>query len=87
MVNMKRALVALACAAVLAGCAGTRTEYVTTRLPLPPRPELPSIPGEQLQCLPASTYDAIATKDRLRREYAEQLEAIIRSTHDGGGDD
>jgi len=85
-VNMKKSLIALVCAtAVLAGCTNTRTEHVTTALPLPGRPELPRIPAEQLQCLADDAYGAIVTRDRRLREYAEQLEAVIRSTHEDQG--
>lgn len=68
-------------AGVLAGCATPRVEYVTAPLPMPPRPELPAIPGEALQCLAEEDYRAVVQRDRLRREYAEQLEAVIESTH------
>jgi len=69
-------------ALILSGCSTTQpVEYVTTPLPLPPRPELPAISGEQLQCLSDETYSAIVKRDRGRREYAETLEAIIQSTH------
>ncbi|KMQ73776.1 hypothetical protein [Marinobacter subterrani] len=56
-------------------------EYVTTPLPVPPRPELPSVSGEQLQCLSDETYTALVNRDRQRRDYAELLESIIQSTH------
>lgn len=68
-------------ALILSGCGTAPVEYVTTPLPLPPRPELPAIGGEQLQCLSDETYSAIVTRDRGRREYAETLESIIQSTH------
>ena len=68
-------------ALILSGCGTAPVEYVTTPLPLPPRPELPAINGEQLQCLSDEAYSAIVTRDRGRREYSETLEAIIQSTH------
>lgn len=66
---------------LMAGCTTPAIEYVTTPLPLPPRPELPSVSGEQLQCLSDEAYTALANRDRQRREYAELLESIIQSTH------
>lgn len=84
--SLKKALIALACAAAIAGCA-TRTEYVTTELPMPGRPELPTTPREELQCLSDDAYKAMATRDRRLREYVEQLEAVIESTHDDADED
>jgi len=78
--------IALAAALAIAGCA-TRTEYVTAELPKPGRPELPSIPGEQLQCISDDAYTALITRERRLREYAEQLEAVIESTHSEGSED
>lgn len=74
----------LGAAALAAGCA-TRTEYVTVALPLPPRPELPTIAAERLMCLSDAAYAAIVIRDRRLRQYAQQLAAMIRSTHDNGG--
>lgn len=72
---------AIALVLTLAGCAAPPTEYVTAPLPMPPRPELPSLSGEQLQCLSDEAYRDLVRRDQMRREYAEQLEAVIRSTH------
>ncbi|KMQ75342.1 hypothetical protein [Marinobacter subterrani] len=66
---------------LLTGCTTPAIEYVTTPLPVPPRPELPSVSGEQLQCLSDETYTALVNRDRQRRDYAELLESIIQSTH------
>lgn len=82
---MVRAL-ALAMTLALGGCSTPQVRYVTAPLPLPPRPELPTLTGNQLQCLSDEAYKAIVRRDRLRREYAEQLEAVIRSTHAEGTD-
>lgn len=69
-------------AAALAGCAAPEVRYQTVPLPLPPRPELPRIYGEELQCLSEDAYRRIVERDRMRRAYAEQLEAVILSTHE-----
>ena len=62
------------------GCA-TRTEYQLAPLPLPPRPELPNIPADDLACLSDRTYDALAQRDKARRQYADELEVIIKTSH------
>lgn len=78
---VKRRFAVAALCLLAAGCTNPRVEYVTAPLPLPPRPELPVVPGEALQCLAPDTYRALVERDRARRDYAEQLEAIIESTH------
>ena len=62
------------------GCAAVR--YVPAPLEAPPRPVLPRIEAERLQCLDDATYRALVERDRLRREYAERLEALIESTQE-----
>ena len=62
------------------GCA-TRTEYQLAPLPLPPRPELPTIAADDLACLSDRTYDALAWRDKARRQYADELEVIIKTSH------
>lgn len=68
----------------LAGCASQPVEYVTAPLPKPPRPELPTLSGEELECLSDEAYRKVVTRGQLRRDYAEQLEAVILSTHEDG---
>lgn len=71
-------------AAVLSACAGTpETRYRTQPLPCPERPLLPRIEAAALACLDDDTYRRLVERQRLRREYAEELEALCRSTHDG----
>lgn len=75
-------LLALVVAMLLGGCV-TRVEphYLTTPLPLPPRPTLPAIPAQAMECLSDEAYRAIVERDQQRRDYAEQLEAVIKTTH------
>lgn len=54
---------------------------IIIRLPLPPRPTLPSIDSRLIECLSDETVRLIIERDRLRKAYADQLELIIRSTH------
>lgn len=64
----------------LSGCAQP-TRHVSQPLPLPERPLLPRVYEAELSCLSAETYRRVVERERLRREYAETLEIIIRSTH------
>lgn len=49
-------------------------------LPLPARPVLPAIKGHELGCLSGDAYRRLAERQRLLRQYAEELEVIIQST-------
>jgi len=40
------------------------------------RPVLPSISQDELSCLSDETYRKLELRDRLRRQYAEQLEVL-----------
>lgn len=70
----------LALALLLAGCG--QTVYVTRPLPLPERPVLPQVYETELMCLSDDAYRNLVERYRLLRNYAERLEAIIRSTHE-----
>ena len=63
------------------GCTVSEKRYVTEPLPLPVRPVLPQLSADEAACLSDETYRRLVDRDRLRREYAEKLEVIIRSTH------
>ena len=62
----------------LTGC--TQIQYVPTELSRPPRPVLPKIGSEELQCLPYDVYKRLYERFRLIKEYALQLESRIDST-------
>lgn len=55
--------------------------YVTTPLYAPARPVLPTWNGDDMECLSEEMKDKIRDRDLLRKQYAEQLETIINSTH------
>ena len=55
--------------------------YVTTPLSQPARPSLPTWTGKDMECLAPDIKQKIRERDTLRREYAERLEVIIKSTH------
>ena len=72
----------LAIAAILipigSGC--TSVEYRTVPLPLPERPVLEAIQPHALECLDQSVYEALVKRQLMTRQYAEELELIIKST-------
>lgn len=71
----------------LAGCASQpEVRYVTEPLPLPARPVLPRLSAEDVACLSEDAYRRLVERDMGRRHYAEELEAVIRSTHTEGED-
>jgi hypothetical protein len=55
--------------------------YVTTPLPLPSRPILPTWSGSDMQCLSDETKVKVRNRDLFRKQYAEMLEEIIKTTH------
>lgn len=55
---------------------------VTTRVvapEIPQRPELPTVSAAELQCLSEEAYQKVLRREQLRRNYAEELELILRS--------
>ena len=76
------AIISITIGSALTGCTSTpEIRYITDPLPLPARPVLPSIGAAELSCLPKDVYERVMLRDLGRRQYAEDLEAIIRSTH------
>jgi hypothetical protein len=62
------------------GCA-TEVRYISQPLPLPARPVLDSVTEHELSVLPPDVYRRLKNRDRERKQYAEELETIIKSTH------
>lgn len=84
---MRRVLLVLLSAA-MAGCVcQPEVRHIVEPLPLPSRPLLPALTADDLACLSDDAYRRLVERDMLRRHYAEELEAIIRSTRDKGGRD
>ena len=66
------------------GCASTPVEkiiYKTTPLILPTAPTLPVWKSTDMQCLSTEVKQKMLDRDRLRKEYTEQLQSVIKSTH------
>lgn len=65
------------------GCTTTEVRYVPVQqpLPLPPRPILPAVTAQEMECINKDAIARLIERQRLRRQYAEELELIIRSTH------
>ena len=57
-----------------------RITYKTVPLERPERPVLPTWKGSDMSCLSDEMKQKIRDRDRIRRQYAEDLEAIIDST-------
>lgn len=54
--------------------------YKTVVLSLPERPTLPIFSAKDVECISVETKQKLIDRDRLRRDYSEQLEAVILST-------
>ena len=70
---------------LLTGCATQlppvdRVIYKTTPIYGPTRPSLPPLGAHDLECLPKSVLKTLSERDTLRREYAENIEAVLKST-------
>lgn len=63
------------------GCACDPVIQSPVPLPMPARPDLPAIPADSLMCLSDEAYTALVERDAKLKAYAQQLEAIIQSTH------
>lgn len=64
----------------LLGCAQQPVLYLNKSLWKPERPVLPVLTESDVQCLSKEAFFKLFNRDRLRREYAEELEVIIEST-------
>lgn len=54
--------------------------YITNPLQLPVRPTMPVWTSVDMDCLTNEMKLKILTRDKLRKDYIEQLETIIKST-------
>ena len=76
---MKHITIALL-ALTLSAC---QTVYTTQPLPMPPRPELPTVQASEVECLSDDAWKKIVLRDQALRSYTKELEAVIQSTWEG----
>jgi hypothetical protein len=76
---MKTILISLLLVTFSSSCATTIP--VSTALPLPERPALPSIPASEVECLSDDAWNAFVTGRRILLNHIETLENIILGTH------
>lgn len=81
MLSRKLRLAAITLLLAGSGCAHDPVIAPPVPLPLPARPDLPTLPPGALECVGQSDYEALVERDAKLKAYAQQLEAIIRSTH------
>lgn len=79
--NWMRSILMVAMIWIITGsCSPPVIRYVVAPLQLPVRPVLPSVTADDLRCLSVDVYKRVVTRDLMRRQYAERLEAIIMAT-------
>lgn len=64
----------------IGSCTSSVVRYVTVPLDCPVRPVLPSLSEEDLAPLSQDAFERLAERDQKRRHYAEELEALCKST-------
>lgn len=63
---------------LLIGCAAPKIEYRPVPAALiPPKPVLPTITADELRPLSDETYLKLAGRDRMLRQYADELRALV----------
>lgn len=77
-------LIALILTMTGAACQGPAPIPQLVALNRPARPVLPAISAAELGCLTDDVYRRLAERNRLQRQYAEELEVIIDSTRETG---
>lgn len=79
-------VVAVAVASILFGCSSPRIEYrPIPQMLIPTAPDLPKVKAEEIPrcdagqnpCMTDETYLKLATRDRLLRQYADELRALL----------
>lgn len=76
------ALISIITGLMIHGCTAPEPVPIMQQaLPLTTRPALPPIMSAELTCLSDDVYERLATRNRMLRQYAEELEVIIKSTH------
>lgn len=82
--RLASALILASAITSIAGC-GTTTEYVPVPpepIEIPVRPELPTIGGQALNCVPDDAYMDLVARDVMLQSHIQRLEALLRTTHE-----
>lgn len=73
---------------LLAGCSVNvdkvtppRVVYLPTPLTLPVKPTLPKLSSSELECLNDDTKKLLLQRDIIMKNYVNELEVVIKSTH------
>ena len=62
----------------IGGCANPPVEYRPVPYHLiPSKPDLPAITSERLRCIDDTTYYDLANRDRMLRQYSDELRALL----------
>lgn len=81
---MKKNLLMIATISILLGSSGCTAPHARgiSDLPPPVRPQLPTVAARDLQCLTPDTYKTMVMRERLLRQYAEELETVINTVNE-----
>ena len=83
--NMFKLIAFVILSLILSGCAenahkDTKIVYVSNHLTLPVSSILPTLKSTDLGCLDDVTKQKLLDRENLRKEYIQELQAIINST-------
>ena len=81
MLSRKLRIAAITLLLAGSGCAHNPVIAPPVPLPLPARPDLPTLPPGALDCVGQSDYEALVERDVKQTAHIKKLEAIILSTH------
>lgn len=77
---MKKNMLILLFAAITFLISACTPTYITVRLPMPMKPDLPQVTNKDLECVSNESYSRIAGRDYAHTMYEKRLEAVIKST-------
>ena len=66
----------------MAACSTVKVQYVSKPLPLPDKPVLEEVTGEQLMCLDGEVYRKLVRREQTLKNYILNLRGIIETTHE-----
>lgn len=78
--------IAAICVLLVTACSTHEIRYVPMQCPDIPRPELPVVEEQALECLADEDYFDIQERDQLLRQYAEKHEQVCQAFEDLAGE-